>query len=106
MIMHGREKGNPTSLYWIYTYSVICIYIYYRIIGHKVFNGYETSWGVLTSGCTQPHTFTSISSCRIALSYFCIYKYIMIININDIAANGAIYKVRLLETFISPKPIT
>lgn len=30
----------------------------------------------------------------------------MIININDIAANGAIYKVRLLETFISPKQIT
>lgn len=30
----------------------------------------------------------------------------MIINIvNDIAANGAIYKVRLLETFINLKPI-
>lgn len=30
----------------------------------------------------------------------------MIINIvNDIAANGAIYKVRLLETFINPNPI-
>lgn len=55
-------------------------------------------------GCTQPHTFTFTSSSRIALLYFCIYKYVMMIinNVNDIAANGAIYKVWLLGTFINP----
>ena len=55
-------------------------------------------------GCTETLTFTFTSSSRIALLYFCIYKYVMMIinNVSDIAANGATYKVWLLGTFINP----